>query len=117
MSWLTDLQETADTLFDLAGEPVVYRVDGFPCPVSAIVRALSVDDMPGEHVMADAIVCQIRESELRAGFVSEDPARGDTITRLVDDGFVEQVLEVVERRRDPSGVWTLFCQKAIRVTP
>ncbi len=111
MAFASDLKEAADDLFDLAGEAVSYAASGSASyPVSAIFRGLTPDDLVSEHVMADAVICKIRESDLSAA-----PARGNIITRPLAIG--EQTLEVVDRKRDESGIWTLTCQQNIRVVP
>lgn len=92
------------------GEQVAYTSATETYPVSAIFRGLTPDDMVSEHVMADAVICQIREAELQA-----DPVRGDTIIRTLL--LATQNLEVVDRFRTESGVWRLTCQQNIRVMP
>lgn len=110
MGFQEDIREAADDLFGLAGEAVSYVSSTATTPATGIFRGLTPDDMVSEHVMADAVICQLREWELPAV-----PLRGDTITRELPMGT--QTLEVVDRFRDESGVWKLTCQQNIRVVP
>jgi len=120
MGFIDDIKDAADQMFDLAGETVTYTTCNDELQVTAIFRGLTPDDIMSEHLMADVIICQLREWQLRELLLEADPQRGDTITRdlsLVTEQVLEQVLEVVDRRRDPSGIWELTCQQRIRVTP
>ena len=110
MAFSDDLQEAADHLFDLAGEVVSYKSGVTLSPATAIFRALTVDDLVSANVMADAVICQIRVSELPAV-----PLRGDIVIRPMITGT--QNLEVVERTLSTPGIWQLTCQQNIRVTP
>lgn len=110
MSFADDLKEAAADLFDFAGEVASYTSATDIFPVTAIFRGLTPDDLVSAHVLADAVICQIREAELQ-----EPPVRGDIIERGEDLSL--QTLEVVDRFRDESGVWRLTCQQNIRVTP
>lgn len=78
---------------------------------------LSPDDEINEHVMADSVVYQVRESDLADAGLEGNPARGDIITRELTLSSIQE-FEVVSMRRDQfGGVWNLFCQQRIRVTP
>lgn len=110
MGFPEDIKDAADDLFALAGEVVSYISDSATTSVTAIFRGLTAEDLIGPHVMADAVICQIREAELPSA-----PLRGNTIERSQPLGM--QTLEVVDRFRDESGVWRLTCQQNIRVTP
>lgn len=92
------------------GDQVVYTSATETYPLTAIFRGLTPDDMVSEHVRADAVVCEIREAELRG-----EPQRQDKIARTLP--FGSQSLEVVDRFRDESGVWRLTCQDNIGVVP
>lgn len=92
------------------GEQVVYTSATETYSLTAIFRGLTPDDMVSEHVRADAVVCEIQEAELHA-----EPQRHDSIARTLP--FGSQVLVVVDRFRDESGVWRLTCQDNIRVVP
>jgi hypothetical protein len=115
MSFADDIKEAADDLFALAGEVASYTSATDSFPVTAIFRGLTPDDMVSPHVMADAVICQIRESDFIVGGFGDLPVRGDKIERGED--LTLQSLEVVDRFRDESGVWKLTCQQNIRVTP
>lgn len=110
MGFREDLTEAADDLFDLAGKSAVYTAPTWSATPTAIFRGLTPDDVVSEHVRADCVVCEIRESELQA-----EPERLDTIARTLPMGT--QLLEVVDRKRHESGVWLLYCQQNIRVVP
>ena len=118
MNWTDELQTAADDIFDLAGESVTYTTVAGEVysPVAAVCRSLTADDLISDHVQADSIICQVREWELAEAGMTADPGRGDIITREISLA-TSQELEVVERRRDSSGIWNLTCQQRIRVTP
>ena len=104
------------------GESVTYSRGSSSVPVSAIFRGLTVDDLVGEHVMADAVVCQILEADIHIAPFNRQPLRGDIITRPLppgSDGLPrEQSLAVSSQPvRDESGNWRLTCQQNIRVVP
>ncbi|MBU2538085.1 MAG: hypothetical protein KKH22_06575 [Proteobacteria bacterium] len=104
------------------GEPVIYSRGADSVVVPAVFRGLTVDDLVSEHVMADAVVCEILEAEIHAAPFNRQPLRGDVIARTLPagaDGSPRvQSLEVASQPvRDESGVWRLTCQQNIRVTP
>lgn len=109
-------------IYGAQGEVVTYSRGADSVSVSAIFRGLTVDDMVSEHVMADAVVCQLLEAEIHAAPFNRQPLRGDIINRSLPsgaDGLPRvQILEVASPPvRDESGNWRLICQQNIRVTP
>ena len=116
-----DLQECLDDLFEEAGVQAVYSRGTASLPVAAIFGPLAADDVVSEHVLADSLVCQLRESEILDWPFNRQPLRGDVITRELpaggDGAARQQALEVVQATRDESGCWRLICQQNIRVVP
>lgn len=110
-----------DALFAEQGEAAVYSRGADSVPVTVIFDELEVDTLVSEHVRADAVICEVRESELHAAPFSRQPARGDVISRELpagEDGVQRlQQLEVVEPKRDEDGVWALICNQHIRLVP
>jgi len=98
------------TIHGEQGAQATYTSATETYPVTAIFRALRADDVVSEHVRADCVVCEILEAELHG-----EPQRQDGIVRALP--FGSQSLEVVDRIRDESGTWRLFCQANIRVVP
>jgi len=112
MTWADDLQDAAAAIVDLAGETVLFTGETVAYEVSAVFRSLSMDDMAGDHLMSDMVVCQVLGADLEDG----DPRRGHTITRN-PDSIDPTTLEIMDMRLDPSGLWEFVCRTNIRVTP
>jgi hypothetical protein len=122
MSFADDLAAAMDDLFEMAGEPATYGRGTDTVPVTAIFRSLTADDLVSEHVMADAVICYVRESELYESPFNRQPLLGDTISRELPEGFDNiprvQTFEVsAPPVRDRAGRWKLTLQANIRIVP
>lgn len=122
MTHQADIREALDDIFEEAGVLAFYSRAGFEVEVSAIFRSLTSDDLVSEHVMADTVVCLIRESELAEYPFDCQPLLGDIVTRELpavgDCPSRTQALELAAPpTRNDYGQWKLMLQAQIRITP